>query len=494
MNDRTKRHISVFKKCPSKVYLRSDTVFLKHFREKQKSRQHELTEEQRKILEKKKHIIRKTAFLQRNLQQKSLVPLSCLFSQIGNDKFKLHMLPDYVESVLAILKVLNKSGMCGKRLKVLVRNGQFEQLETVVLSGNNIGEHDCYTVALMLKKSKNLKRFSLRANNLEENGCQELGVELSHHKNLQELDISWNHIRRHGAIDISRAIKKNISLTFLNVSWNGFAFEGCSALSEALENNKNLKQLDLSWNRVHPPALLELMKGLCRNATLQKLNLSHNPITPPFTSIFLQALFDTNFTGLTEIIMEKIVVDHDFPELLQKIQEHQELKVIFEKALPLRIRPEKLRMEVQGPAVFNMDPLKLLYLLKEKNRAQDFFNKINKDNNDVVTIDEIQTLFTDMGVSVTRSVVEKIMDFMDTDNSGAIDLGEFLEGDRRIRKMSRDFARSSRQQIKREYNKYSRSFTRAHIDPMTFQLKIQEPKQLLPPIQSREPSISPVMR
>ncbi|VDI43559.1 Hypothetical predicted protein [Mytilus galloprovincialis] len=100
----------------------------------------------------------------------------------------------------------------------------------------------------------------------------------------------------------------------------------------------------------------------------------------------------------------------------------------------------------------------------------------------------------DMGVSVTRSVVEKIMDFMDTDNSGAIDLGEFLEGDRRIRKMSRDFARSSRQQIKREYNKYSRSFTRAHIDPMTFQLKIQEPKQLLPPIQSREPSISPVMR
>ncbi|CAG2249561.1 unnamed protein product [Mytilus edulis] len=176
MNDRTKRHISVFKKCPSKVYLRSDTVFLKHFREKQKSRQHELTEEQRKILEKKKHIIRKTAFLQRNLQQKSLVPLSCLFSQIGNDKFKLHMLPDYVESVLAILKddqyvhqldlsntkidttgsrllsellttnknittlVLNKSGMCGKRLKVLVRNGQFEQLETVVLSDLQVDE------------------------------------------------------------------------------------------------------------------------------------------------------------------------------------------------------------------------------------------------------------------------------------------------------------------------------------------------------------------
>lgn len=92
--------------------------------------------------------------------------------------------------------------------------------------------------------------------------------------------------------------------------------------------------------------------------------------------------------------MQKIVVDHDFPELLQKIQEHQELKVIFEKALPLRVRPDKLRMEVQGPAVFNMDPLKLLYLLKEKNRAQDFFNKINKDNNDVLTIDEIQTLFT----------------------------------------------------------------------------------------------------
>ena len=50
-------------------------------------------------------------------------------------------------------------------------------------------------------------------------------------------------------------------------------------------------------------------------------------------------------------------------------------------------------MEIQAPSLFNQDPLKLLYLLKEKNRAQDFFNKINKDNDDVVTIDELQTLF-----------------------------------------------------------------------------------------------------
>jgi len=60
--------------------------------------------------------------------------------------------------------------------------------------------------------------------------------------------------------------------------------------------------------------------------------------------------------------------------------------------------------------------------------------------------------------------------------------------------MSRDYARSGHQQGQQEYNRHSRSFTRGHIDPMTFQLKIQEPKQLLPPIKSRESSISPVPR
>lgn len=96
---------------------------------------------------------------------------------------------------------------------------------------------------------------------------------------------------------------------------------------------------------------------------------------------------------MTLYLFQKVVVDHGFPQIVRRIQQHRSLSVKYQRSLPFHVRPEKLRMEVQAPSVFNMDPLKLLYLLKEKNRAQDFFNKINKDNNDVLTIDEIQALF-----------------------------------------------------------------------------------------------------
>ena len=101
-------------------------------------------------------------------------------------------------------------------------------------------------------------------------------------------------------------------------------------------------------------------------------------------------------------LFQNIVVDQDFPKIVSNIQREREFKVTFERSLPLHVRSERLEMEIQAPSVFNMDPLKLLYLLKEKNRAQDFFNKINKDNDDVVTIDELQTLFR---VSLARNIL-----------------------------------------------------------------------------------------
>ena len=49
--------------------------------------------------------------------------------------------------------------------------------------------------------------------------------------------------------------------------------------------------------------------------------------------------------------------------------------------------------EVEMQSNYNVEPLRMLYLLKEKNRAQDFFHKINKDHNDCLTPDELFALF-----------------------------------------------------------------------------------------------------
>ena len=62
--------------------------------------------------------------------------------------------------------------------------------------------------------------------------------------------------------------------------------------------------------------------------------------------------------------------------------------------------------EVEMNSNYNVEPLRMLYLLKEKNRAQDFFHKINKDHNDCLTPDELFILFkVHMFMFVSNSVI-----------------------------------------------------------------------------------------
>lgn len=61
---------------------------------------------------------------------------------------------------------------------------------------------------------------------------------------------------------------------------------------------------------------------------------------------------------------------------------------------------------------------------------------------------------------------------------------EFLAGDKKMRKMSRDMRRFGEEDM----NKYSRSFKKGNIDPMTFRLKVSNTPNLLSPVISREAS------
>ena len=51
------------------------------------------------------------------------------------------------------------------------------------------------------------------------------------------------------------------------------------------------------------------------------------------------------------------------------------------------------KRQIEMRSMYNIEPLRMLYLLKERNRAQDFFHKINKDHNDGLTPDELAALF-----------------------------------------------------------------------------------------------------
>ncbi|KAH3837052.1 hypothetical protein DPMN_110430 [Dreissena polymorpha] len=245
-------------------------------------------------------------------------------------------------------------------------------------------------------------------------------------------------------------IKKNKSIEYLNIGWKGFAFEGSVALSDVLRHNTTLEKLDVLCNRIHPPALLEFMKGLLKNKTLKVLILDRNPITPSFATVLLEGIQKNASMALEQLSMQA-------------------------------------RNSIELRSTYNIEPLRLLYLLKERNRAHDFFHKINKDHNEGLTPDEVALLFKESGIPVARFVVDRIMEFMDVDKDGKIDLGEFLIGDKKIKKISRDLARKSIED-ETHYSRYSRTFRQAHIQQLTSRLKVEESQNYLSPITSFTPS------
>ncbi|KAH3829732.1 hypothetical protein DPMN_102960 [Dreissena polymorpha] len=210
--------------------------------------------------------------------------------------------------------------------------------------------------------------------------------------------------------------QKNKSIEYLNIGWNGFAFEGSVVLSDVLRHNTTLEKLDVSCNRIHPPALLEFMKGLLNNKTLKVLILDRNPITPSFATVLLEGIQKNASMALEQLSMQA------FQGVLDAVRQERNFHVVYETSLPVSCR-NRNDMLKELRSTYNIEPLRLLYLLKERNRAQDFFHKINKDHNEGLTPDEIALLFKESGIPVARFVVDRIMTFMDVDKDGKIDLG-----------------------------------------------------------------------
>ena len=69
---------------------------------------------------------------------------------------------------------------------------------------------------------------------------------------------------------------------------------------------------------------------------------------------------------------------------------------------------------------------------------------------------------------------------------------EFLVGDKKIKKISRDLARNSLQVGEEDhYSRYSRTFRKAHIEQLTSRLHVEETQRYLSPIASPSPSMFP---
>ncbi|XP_046354104.2 leucine-rich repeat-containing protein 74B-like [Haliotis rufescens] len=363
-----------------------------------------------------------------------------------------------------------------------------DNVTDIDISGNKLTDIDGKAIGDVIQENNSLSRLRLAHNELRDTGGKIIGAALVKNRHLEELDMSWNHLRQKGAISIAKGLETNTCIQIVNLSWNGFGYEGSVALGDMLTKNNTITSLDISSNRISAAALLEIIRGLSKNRTLATLKIGHNPITASFTSVLLEAILKHPHGAIQQLHMDGVVVDKEFEGVLEKIRKSRYLEVTYEISLPITKKTrEEMMKELQKPQAYNIDPLHMLYLLKEKNRARDFFEKINKDKDDGLTRDELFLLFKEAGLPCTVSVVDKIMRFMDTNGDGTIDLAEFLVGDKKIKKYSREQLRNSLSKQGDSYAKYSRTFRKAKIDPLTLQVKVEDaskqlsPNTLLPP-------------
>lgn len=331
---------------------------------------------------------------------------------------------EYVIDLLTVNKrvsnlVLSDCHLAGEPLDKLAdflkKSNTIQKLD---LSNNDLTDKDAEALCKIIQDNESIFELILAHNNLGEGGVA-IGNALEKNDTLKSLDLSWNHIRVISAVGLARGVQKNCHLEKLILAWNGFGFEGSVAIKRVLENNTSLLHLDLSCNRIHPPALFEIIKGLEKNKTLSLLNLSQNPITAPMTSIFLSRLLRAKHSGLQELDLAGVVVDKEFESVLEKIREKRLFTVRYDTSLPVN---KGAAVKVDPKNVFNIDPIRILYFMKEHLRTIDLFLKFDKDSNNCLTRDEMQLAFEMEGYPISKEAMDSVMSYLDTNKDGSVDL------------------------------------------------------------------------
>ncbi|CAC5423312.1 unnamed protein product [Mytilus coruscus] len=391
----------------------------------------------------------------------------------------------YISEILRTNKTistltLRRCGLSGAPIRTLAEFlSKSNTLRKLDISDNHFDDNDAPYVAMIIEHNESISNLNLSKNKLGDSGIL-IGNALKENEMITTLDLSWNHLRGNGAIGIARGLEKNTKLLNLQVAWNGFAFEGCAALGHTLVHNSTLSTIDLANNRIHNPAMFELLKGLCGNKSLSTIRLAQNPITAPMTSIILQRISTSKECGLKELDMEGIVVDKEFDPLLETLQDERLFMARYDISLPVR---KGVVSNIDSKNVFNIDPIRILYFMKEHMRTIDMFLKFDKDNSNSLSREELHFAFEREGYPISTSALDTVMGYLDTNRDGDVDLirtkieserkrieniiskkrsGELIDGERRLKRHLIAEAEEARQHSsklapspseKREYSK-----------------------------------------
>ncbi|XP_060565675.1 leucine-rich repeat-containing protein 74A-like isoform X2 [Ruditapes philippinarum] len=313
----------------------------------------------------------------------------------------------------------------------LLKEGKF--LHTLDISGSGLEDSDSKFVADMIEFNSRLKVLNVSHNRLSSEGAFDIGRAIAINDTLQELDLSWNHIRGRGALAVAVGVQKNVGLKVLNLGWNGFAKEGAMCLGRALEENRTLLTLDISNNRIGMDGIGGFLKGLQQNDGLTELKIGQNPFSPEVALTILRAIEESDKCVIRLLDLSDIVVRSDFLEKWDEIKRKREI--------PLRIMFGAVVRSTDAPAkdpnaLDWRDPVVRMfkYMQDQGYRVIDLLKRLDKDRSFSVDRQEFKLGLMAENIPLTEAQLDEVIDRLDTDGDGEVDLGELLKGEKDFRR------------------------------------------------------------
>ncbi|XP_074644527.1 uncharacterized protein LOC141901280 [Tubulanus polymorphus] len=295
-------------------------------------------------------------------------------------------------------------------------------LKSLSLSGNNLTDADAKLIADALGSNSSLTCLNISHNQIGDIGGGYIADGLENNIGLMDLDLSWNAIRQNGAVAIMNALNVNKCLEILDLEWNGLSLNGTVALGNALKVNHTLRVLDLSNNRLTDEGTQNIANGLKANIGLETLLINMSPIGEVGMNYVLDAVGPDNNQTLKLLGIEDIALTGKTYLRIKEVEREKDITVLH-GGLGGYLRS---RTEANVYALFDE------FVSDNKDNLEVWFQQMDEDMSGDVSTEELRQGLKLHGLRLTNKHIDMLLDQLDTDQSGAMDYNELLEGRWRI--------------------------------------------------------------
>ncbi|KAG9487306.1 hypothetical protein GDO78_007260 [Eleutherodactylus coqui] len=290
-------------------------------------------------------------------------------------------------------------------------------LQKVKLSGNEFDDQAAPYVSEVLMNNQKVESMDLSHNMFGDGSGEILGAAIAENTGMLEINLSWNYFRGKAAVAIAKGLGANIFLRVIDLSYNGFGNDGAAALGEALKVNNVLEEVDISNNRIAIQGAVRFSLCLKENKTLRVLKMARNPMQSDGCFAILKSIQANTESAIESLDFSEIVVNKQFDDLYAAVK----------TTLPnLSIRLGG-NSDMFKRTTYKADPISKVkeYIKKNNLQATGLFENMDEEKSRRVTYEDFERNFMNTGVLMPKEEIQQLINFLDQDKKGMIDISEF---------------------------------------------------------------------